>query len=254
MDESIKQILIDYVVDQYLDKKNKEEIRKFCSKQPPLSITVYRGHGRTRIINPGLWYSATIDINIASNEFAGNNCCIFIIHLIDIPCIDINKLIGDKIGEKKEEKEIIFLGGGKFYKNKELTEEGYLELGNKQFNKLMFECWYSLLPKIESKIEPKMQVVKNNVEHILSIIDPNEYEFITSIDDIITDDKTVLTTEEKQKVFDEIQKRKLIGGKKRKLIGIKKRKRTKIRKTKQKKKERKRNKTCKKRRLKCKKM
>jgi hypothetical protein len=78
-------------------------------------------------------YSASSDINVASTSFAG--CCVFVIHLLDIPCI---KLVGNKIGDKKDEKEIIFLGT--FYKNKELTEEGFLEIGLGHLNKTMFEC------------------------------------------------------------------------------------------------------------------
>jgi hypothetical protein len=218
MDKFVEEVLIDYVKEQHLDiKKNaKMVISEFCSEQPPLSITIYRGHTKTSNIRPGLWYSATTDINVAIKEFAGDGCCVFVIHLLDIPCIDINYYIGDKIGDKKDENEIIFLGGGTFYKNNELTEEGFFELKTNDLNKKTFECWYSLtkLSALPNITQPVKQIVRNNVEHALSIIDPDEYEFINSTDDIIFSDDTVLSNEEKQQVLNEIIKRKANGGKK----------------------------------------
>ena len=168
------------------------------------------------------------------------SCCIFIIHLLDVPCIDINRFIGDKIGSKTDEREIIFLGGGKFYKNKDLTEEGFLELGNSnKFNKLMFECWYSL-----TNIENDKKNNINNVERALNIIDPSEYEFVKSIDDIddLLMDIIELTPSEKDQVFKEITKNNKSGGKKSKKT-----------KRKYKKRKYKKNKTHKKRNLKYKK-
>ena len=103
----------------------------------------------------------------------------------------------------------------------------------------MFECWYSLF-KLPSTTQTKM--VRNNVERALSIIHPDEYEFITDIDDIITGDNTVLSDEEKQQVLNEITRRKARGGKKRT---------TSLKNTKQ---NRKKSKKSKKRRFKCKKM
>ena len=254
MDEFVEEVLIEYVKEQHLDRKKNAEIviSEFCSNQPPLSITIYRGHTKTPVIKPGLWYSATTDINIATNEFAGTHCCVFIIHLIDVPCIDINYFIGDKIGDKQDEKEIIFLGGGTFYKNNELTEEGYLELGMNKYHKRTYECWYSLSNQHITQpnqhitqpnqhiTQPNTQVVRDNVERMLNIIDPEEYEFITSIYDIF--DNNELSNEEKQQVFNEIKKRKAKGGKKTYLRNTKKNRK------------RKRSKTLKNRRLKYKKV
>jgi len=203
MDENIREILVEYVKEQHLNKMKKSEVRihEFCSLQVPKTMTVYRGHDNSQSIRPNMWYSSTTDINIAANEFAnGKNGCVYIIHLSDIPCIHINRLIGDKIGDKKDENEIIFLGGGKFYKNNEFTEEGYLELGDEnKWNKLVFECWYTFDKRTN----------KSNVERILSIIDPTEYEFISSIDDIICKN-ILLSTKDKKEIFDEIKKRKMM--------------------------------------------
>jgi len=114
MDENVEEALIQYVKEFHFVRDSRKLIQEFCSRQPPLSITIYRGHGSSPHIREGLWYSATTDINIAVNEFSGKNCCVFIIHLVNIPCIDVNKYIGNKIRDKKDENEIIFLGGGKF--------------------------------------------------------------------------------------------------------------------------------------------
>ena len=224
MDPFVEEILIEYVKEQYLDRKKNAEmvIRDFCLEQNPLSITIYRGHGKSSTIRPGLWYSASSDIKVASTSFAGKDCCVFAIHLLDIPCINIIKLIGDKIGDKKDEKEIIFLGGGTFYKNKELTEEGFLEIGMDPFNKTMFECWYSLKPKVKQNAAENK---KANVQRALDIISLEEYEFIESVNDIEIGIK--MTQQEKQLVFEEIQKRKHLAGKKRKkTLKHKKRKKT----------------------------
>jgi hypothetical protein len=200
VDETIKEIVIEYVKEQHLSKIKKSEVRiyDFCSLQVPKTMTVYRGHENRQPIRPNMWYSSTTDINIATNEFAnGKNGCVYIIHLTNIPCIHINDWIGDKIGDKKDENEIIFLGGGKFYKNNEFTEEGYIELGEQnKWNKLVFECWYTF-------------DTKRIVERVLSIIDPTEYEFISSIDDIICNNLP-LSIKDKKEIFNEIQKRKLI--------------------------------------------
>jgi len=221
MDQFVEKILIEYVKEQYLDRKKnaKMVIRDFCLKQKPLSITIYRGHGKSSTIRPGLWHSASSDIDVASTSFAGKDCCVFAIHLLDIPCINIIQLIGDKIGDKIDEKEIIFLGGGTFYKNKELTEEGFLEIGMDRFNKTMFECWYSLKPKVkqnaaENAAENKKANKKSKVQRALDIIPPEEYEIIESVNDIEIGFQ--MTIQEKQQVLDEIQKIKNLAGKKRK--------------------------------------
>ena len=80
----------------------------------------------------------------------------------------------------------------------------------------MFESWYSLSEKHDNTKLVKSEPQMDNVERVLRIIDPDEYDFITSVDDIETGN-IKLTSEEKQRVFSEIQKRKLMGGKKEKI-------------------------------------
>ncbi len=178
VDNDVLDILVDYVNKHRLDvtKDAKNIIHKFCAEQEKLTITVYRGHGKSQEIRPGLWYSSSKKNKFPLRVFSGKNCCIFKIHLIDIPCIDINKWIGNRIEEDlKEEEEIIFLGGGTFYKNKSLTEEGFSELPkNEQTKKTTFECWYTLNPpQLQIPVEEsnkKNDSVKEDYDKLSEII------------------------------------------------------------------------------------
>jgi len=66
----------------------------------------------------------------------------------------------------------------------------------------MFECWYSLKPKVKKN-------AAENVQRALDIISHEEYEFIETVNDI----DIKMTKEEKQQVFEEIQKRIHLAGK-----------------------------------------
>jgi hypothetical protein len=155
------------------------------------------------------------------------------------------------IGTKAEEEEIIFLGGGKFYKNEYLTEEGFTPLGIRN-GKQNFETWYSIdtsstatvnatanatatatsskkqihqyIYQDESKEnQPNQtpqpnQTNKDKINQLASLIDKDEYDLIDTPDDIIFQ-SVVLTEAEKKQIFDIIQMKKqlaeMIGGKKR---------------------------------------
>jgi hypothetical protein len=144
IDLTTKTHLKKYVTEQESTNDIKMSILNFCKQQPAVSLTVYRGHKSSQTIRNNEWYSSTKNLNVAVKEFTGDDCCLFIIHLINVPIIDINSLIKDEIGQYSEEEEIIFLGNGKFFKNEQMTEEGFLELGYKKpYNKLTFETWYS---------------------------------------------------------------------------------------------------------------
>jgi hypothetical protein len=183
---SIQEDLIEYVMEQKTTTESIERIYKFCEQQPSVSLVLYRGHIRsTEIRYNKFWYSATSSKKIAKEEFSSGPCCVFTIHLINVPVIDINQYVGDKIKDYKEEKEYIFLGGGTFYKDKTLKEKGFLNTGSGEF-----ECWY----KIDNK--------QFNLERILDMIPMEEYELIESPTDIFLDG---LTEEQKILVFNKIQ-------------------------------------------------
>ncbi len=231
MDENIDNLslkaLVDYVSEQHLDEISKNRIRSFCSVQYPLTTTVYRGHTKSQEIRPSIWYSSSKNIDVAANEFAGRDCCVFTIHLINTPCIDINKYIGKLIGSKATEEEIIFLGGGKFYKNEDLTEEGFTPLGIRN-GKQNFETWYSNDTATSSKKQKydsvdkskETQPIQSNHDKLIrlaNLIDKDEYDIIDGPDDIIIP-SFFLTKEDKREIFNIIQIKKQAlqsGGKKR---------------------------------------
>ena len=181
----VRRDLVKYVVDQELKPTSSMRIERFCKKQPPQTVVLYRGHKREGDILGSRWYSATKSRKVAKEEFAGETCCLFKIHAVDVPMIDVNKHVGDKIGSYAEEQEFIFLGGGTFYKDKSFSEPGFADLGG---NAGAFECWYSL---------------DSPVERALSQIPPDEYEFIESPADIFVSGM-VLSDSDRGKVFAEI--------------------------------------------------
>lgn len=216
IDDQIHGYLIDYVVNQHLEEGAEDAIYEFCSKQDSITTIVYRGHAEeSNTIKPNMWYSSSKYMKVAAEQFSGTNCCIFKIHLINVPCIDINSFVGDKISDHNEEDEIIFLGTGKygegtFYKNEDLSEEGFLELGNdNKYNKYMYECWYSIKPHEKNNSLPI------DLDEIANTIDKDEYELIDGPDDLFFPD-IQLTPQQKQYVYDIIKKRKEIGGGRRK--------------------------------------
>jgi hypothetical protein len=186
MNEDIQQILIDYVKEQKANDENYKKIRDFCKIQEPRSMTVYRGQ-KVEKIHKRSWYSSTKLEKVAREEFAGKEGYVFKIHLVNIPVIDINKHIKNKIGHYKEEKEVIFLGGGSFYKESNCKEEGYIQLGED-----VFECWYKLDPSFD-------------VKRYANLIGEEEYDFIDGPGDIVGFN---ITPGQKELVYEEIEKRK----------------------------------------------
>lgn len=184
--------LIDYVTEQKTTKESVERIRKFCEQQRPISLVLYRGHKRDDpvIRHNNFWYSATSSKQIAKDEFSSKSCCVFTIHLINVPAIDINEHIGDKIKGYKQEKEYIFLGGGTFYQDETLEEEGFSDKHNGEF-----ECWY----KIDLSSPPPAN--EFNLDRILVLLE-DEYDLIDEVADIFLDG---LTEDQKVLVCSEIQ-------------------------------------------------
>ena len=193
----VKQDLIEYVTEQKTTTESIERIKTFCQQQPPDSLVVYRGHKRsTEIRYNNFWYSASTNKDVAINEFSSGTCCVFTIHLINVPVININVLIGGEIGDYKEEQEYIFLGGGTFYADKKLTTKGFSNTTTGQY-----ECWYTLDDKPPDN--PTF-----NLDEILKIIPEEEYELIDSPSDIVVEG---LSEEQKILVFNRIKKN---GGRK----------------------------------------
>mgnify|MGYP000603130890 CR=1 FL=1 len=160
MNNKTKEALIEYVTEQHLTAESKKLIYDFCKNQPSQNIILYRAHNNSKEIRPSLWFSTSLSKELVQKEFAGNSCCIFKIHIENVPVIDINDYIGDEIGAKyNDEKEYIVLGGGFFYQDELHTNKGFLDKGNGNF-----ECWYSLL-------EPENKTKKKYIQFISRIFD-----------------------------------------------------------------------------------
>ena len=131
-----------------LNDYEKETIKNFLLQQEPESMTVYRGQKTSKEIRKTPFFSCSKEKSEAKLFTSGKNaCCLFTIHLVDTQLIDINRFLKAWTGFSlmNDEKEILVLGGGTFYKNVEMTEEGFTEL-NKKSNDFEpvdeFECWY----------------------------------------------------------------------------------------------------------------
>ena len=94
---SVEKDLIDYVIRHEITSEGYERIREYCETQPPRSLILYRGHSSSRVIRDSPWYSASKKLEVARNQFASKDCCVFKIHLVEVPIIDINKIYKLKI-------------------------------------------------------------------------------------------------------------------------------------------------------------
>lgn len=227
-----------YVKEQITDKAVNDSIVKMLNMSDPVEMVVYRGHNNTPVIKSGpsyRYYSSTLYERVAREEFAKEDCCVFKIHLVNVPVINVNKFLKGTISMYEEEHEFIFLGGGTFYKNAAMTEPGFLEKGGG-----LFECWYSIKPTKEDKKEDKPVDERNVVDIVLARIsdeddDEDALEFIDSPEDIMFEAKNMgitLSYDDAVLVFKRLKK---TGGKR----NIMKRKTRKTRKTKKTKKTRK---------------
>jgi hypothetical protein len=124
----------------------------------PAPITVYRGHrSNATIIRRGnALYSSTSDKNVAVDEFAGDTCCVFKIHLpAGTHYLDVNAHMGHD-HSKAHEKEIIFEGGGTFYTDSSYTHPGVTQI--REFRgRRVFETYYvpsSLLQISPQRLSP----------------------------------------------------------------------------------------------------
>jgi hypothetical protein len=146
----------------------------------PSNITVYRGHGREdKHIRKTLWFSTTTNKKVAKEEFAHDDCCVFTIHLRNVPIVNVyNHIERGRVGH---EDEIIVLGEGMFYKDATCTVEGFRDRGGGEF-----ETWYTIHPAPDIA----------NIARELA-----EYrEFIETADDIQTF-QPGLTKEQREEVF-----------------------------------------------------
>jgi hypothetical protein len=227
--------LIEYVINQHVTPDSNERIHNLCKIQPPKTITVYRGQNVDKI-KKSLWFSTSISKEEA-RQFSLKTCCIFTIHLMNVPVIDINALGLKETQSYEEENEYIVLGGGTFYKDASMREKGFTKIGEGKY-----ECWYSLInhESVTKKTKKSFSIRKSrysqrmsrkkmhsapavipstNVERALAAIDKDEYDFIDNIEDInmVLPKNISLTARERDKILSRILKRKAGGTRKNKL-------------------------------------
>ena len=184
-----KQILslVDYVKNQSFSIDNYMNIYNLLKNQKEKTMTLYRGNGDDKphpdSINTGKWFSTTQNENIAFEEFSGEKCCVFMIHILNTKVLDVNKFVKDKISDYADEEEFLVLGGGNFYKNKECTQPGYNYLRIKN-NKKYFECYYKVSEKSSRKSNKTIKKKYNLTEIIKIIQDDESSEFIENVDDL----------------------------------------------------------------------
>jgi len=118
---------------------------------------------------------------IAIDEFSGTDCCVFKINILNCKTLDVNKFVEKKIKTYADEKEILILGGGKFYKNKDCTEVGYKDSGIE--NGIQhFECYYKMN---KSSYKTTQKRKSNSLKKIVDEIKSNELDdLIDSIEDL----------------------------------------------------------------------
>jgi hypothetical protein len=168
LDERTEKAIVAYVNEHSF--RGDELIEEFCEKQPPITKTIYRGQPTTTINEKRGWRSGSRSIDIARDEFSNkkNSCCVFKIHLVNVPAFyipDFENYLREKYTfngkdtrdeslkiqpNKLTELEYIFLGKGTYYKNAAMTEPGFKPLIEKTGRSgspsrvNTYECWYSV--------------------------------------------------------------------------------------------------------------
>jgi len=144
------------------DDKCKQRIYNFLKTQPPQTMTVYRGQHFVDELDKSIsqtpeiikidgypWFSTTLDKLVAHHytnlsKPMGTTkdylCCLFTIHIVNVPTLALKHVNSPLRGDT--EKEVIVLGGGTFYQDKECTIPGF-----KKTIEGSFECWYTLPSK-----------------------------------------------------------------------------------------------------------
>lgn len=91
---------------------------------------------------------------IIDEGFTGDGCCMFVIHVVDVPVIDVNETLGE-YSYFPEQKEFIVLGGGTFYKDSAMTDIGFIESKDTTNNMRVFTAYYTISKKDFKDIDDK---------------------------------------------------------------------------------------------------
>jgi hypothetical protein len=204
-----------------------QRIQNLLNASPPLrdEILVYRGHSPVSptIYSDRGWFSTSSDVNKVLRQHIsdGTSCCLFKIHILPgIKYINVDATI-ERAGLENtgyDESEIIVNGGGTFYANPELTEEGFKEIksavritnietgrvsGSMEYTGLFghlvkhkykienitqYETWYSTQPPPPPPIKRAKKTTENILEIINDIYDNDHdmFDMIDTVDDLIS--------------------------------------------------------------------
>lgn len=174
MDRKSKKCLIKYInnldLHDGISCSIKRTIMNYGEMVP---ITLYRGQKykeqKMNKINSEHWFSTSLSIDVAKDEFAGDDGIVFIIHVDNAMVLDVNLYLTSKdIGEHWNEQEFIVQGGGKFYTNSSFQNEGYVYRTPK-----LIETWYHIQP---IEIEMNDNKINNDNDNVLFISSGISYE------------------------------------------------------------------------------
>jgi hypothetical protein len=142
--------LTSYVNDSYISQLYRQVIYDNIRKAPSITRTVYRGQKSD--IQDTDWFSTSKRYEIAEKfaHLLNSDSNIFIIHLIDVPAIDVNEVLLSEAGflntTYDDEEEILVLGGGEFYNSADLTNKG-MKINKtiyKRYTLNIYETWYTM--------------------------------------------------------------------------------------------------------------
>jgi hypothetical protein len=151
------------------------QIKELVEAQPPTTITLYRGHtGGESIINDAAWWSTSSSKTVANSEFSKNSGSIFMIHVTNVPVLDVNRYANENgfladLKEYASECEYILLGGGTFYDSRNMTSVGFHNHNGREYS-----TWY--------RIEPRAHVFTN--EEVIR----RALNRVSGMEDMINDD------------------------------------------------------------------
>jgi len=144
--------IINWVTDQQRSSECDLKIKELVQSQPPTTITLYRGHTGEDddTIRDNTWWSTTSSLRIAKKEFSKNTGNLFMIHVMNVPVLDVNRYANErgflsKLKEYASECEYILLGGGTFYDSPEMKTVGFRDDGE------FYSTWYRITPVLSNE-------------------------------------------------------------------------------------------------------
>jgi hypothetical protein len=148
---SINDCLDEWVHDHVASPVCRRKITSVLRTLPPVSMTVYRGHkALRRSIEDRTWWATSSSRKVAE-AFSNKDCCVFKIHVVNVPVLRVNDYL-EESEQFKKEKEFLLLGGGTFYQSEDLSEPGFKLLKNGTY-----VAWY-----VHPDFPSSNTTVKNN--------------------------------------------------------------------------------------------